>query len=87
MYVKKFTSFSQVLKRWTQKKIGSFFLPRDVVVVVVWRVHGSAAATEVWYDSDCIQYVADMHVRHNFPHPTRHLPPEKYRREHLSVRT
>jgi len=27
MYVKKFTSFCQVLKRRTQKKTGSFFLP------------------------------------------------------------
>ena len=31
MYVKKFTRFCQGLKRYTEKKIGSFFLPHGVV--------------------------------------------------------
>ena len=30
MYVKKITSFCQVLKRYTQEKIGSFFLSHGV---------------------------------------------------------
>jgi len=34
MYVKKITSFCQVLKRCTQKKIGSFFQPHGVVCLL-----------------------------------------------------
>jgi len=40
MCVKKITRFCQVLKRHTQKKIGSFFLPHGVVSVGLVSVQG-----------------------------------------------